>query len=336
MRSTASSRTRQAVDLGLICSFSIPIITICALLVLMIFISLLNIVFWWLPFLRICFPIATEGEVMDAGTHSRPRHLLPAARRRGRAHRVVERRRQHPRCDPDHPRHGAQRAAAAPGVRRRALAVPLRAEHRGDAPPARGPDPARALRLGAADRGRVGRRRARRERRRGGDRHDHVQARRHAGARPDHRRGGAGRMSAAAPTPLLDTRTYQDLVDEALARIPIHNPEWTNFNRSDPGVTLHRAVRVPHREPPLPHQPDPGAQPASRSSRCSACRCSRRRRRAGSSRSRTTAARGRRSRCTTTSRCAPGRFRSARRSGSTCSRSRRARTARSRPTRRRS
>jgi Baseplate J-like protein len=38
--------------------------------------------------------------------------------------------------------------------------------------------------------------------------------------------------------PALDTRSYQELVDEALARIPIHNPEWTNFNRSDPGVTL--------------------------------------------------------------------------------------------------
>ncbi|HTZ07226.1 MAG TPA: baseplate J/gp47 family protein [Gaiellaceae bacterium] len=45
-------------------------------------------------------------------------------------------------------------------------------------------------------------------------------------------------MSAAAPVPQLDTRTYQDLVDEAIARIPVHNPEWTNFNRSDPGITL--------------------------------------------------------------------------------------------------
>jgi hypothetical protein len=45
-------------------------------------------------------------------------------------------------------------------------------------------------------------------------------------------------MSAVAPTPTLDMRTYQDLVDETLARVPIHNPEWTNFNRSDPGVTL--------------------------------------------------------------------------------------------------
>jgi hypothetical protein len=51
----------ESVDLGLICSFSIPIITICALLVLMIFISLLNIVFWWSPFLKICFPIGLKA-----------------------------------------------------------------------------------------------------------------------------------------------------------------------------------------------------------------------------------------------------------------------------------
>jgi hypothetical protein len=49
-------------DLGLVCSFSIPIITICALLVLMLFISLLNIVFWWMPFLRICFPILRKAD----------------------------------------------------------------------------------------------------------------------------------------------------------------------------------------------------------------------------------------------------------------------------------
>jgi hypothetical protein len=50
-----------SVDVGLLCSFSIPVITICALLVLMIFVQLLNIVFWWLPFLRICFPIGLKG-----------------------------------------------------------------------------------------------------------------------------------------------------------------------------------------------------------------------------------------------------------------------------------
>ncbi len=43
--------------LGMICSLSIPIITICALILLMILVQLLNIVFWWLPFFKICFPI---------------------------------------------------------------------------------------------------------------------------------------------------------------------------------------------------------------------------------------------------------------------------------------
>jgi hypothetical protein len=38
--------------------------------------------------------------------------------------------------------------------------------------------------------------------------------------------------------PSIDNRLYQDLLDEALARIPVHNPEWTNLNKSDPGVTL--------------------------------------------------------------------------------------------------
>jgi hypothetical protein len=52
----------ESLDIGLMCSFSIPIITICALIVLMIFINLLNIVFWWLPFLRICFPIALKAK----------------------------------------------------------------------------------------------------------------------------------------------------------------------------------------------------------------------------------------------------------------------------------
>jgi hypothetical protein len=52
----------ETLEIGLLCSFSIPVITICAVLVLMIFIDLLNIVFWWLPFLRICFPILRRAE----------------------------------------------------------------------------------------------------------------------------------------------------------------------------------------------------------------------------------------------------------------------------------
>lgn len=40
-----------------VCSFSIPIITICAFIVLNIFLQLLNLIFWWLPFLKVCIPL---------------------------------------------------------------------------------------------------------------------------------------------------------------------------------------------------------------------------------------------------------------------------------------
>jgi hypothetical protein len=50
-----------SVNIGWICSFSLPIITICALLVLYIFLSLLNIIFWWLPFVKICLPLPLKG-----------------------------------------------------------------------------------------------------------------------------------------------------------------------------------------------------------------------------------------------------------------------------------
>jgi hypothetical protein len=40
------------------------------------------------------------------------------------------------------------------------------------------------------------------------------------------------------PTPNLDDRRFEDIVDEAIRLIPQYCPEWTNFNKSDPGVTL--------------------------------------------------------------------------------------------------
>lgn len=40
------------------------------------------------------------------------------------------------------------------------------------------------------------------------------------------------------PKPNLDDRDYEDLVKECLLRIPRYCPEWTNYNPSDPGVTL--------------------------------------------------------------------------------------------------
>ncbi len=59
--------------------------------------------------------------------------------------------------------------------------------------------------------------------------------------------------------PVFDSRTYKEILNEALARVPTHNPEWTNFNDSDPGITLlqlfafmtesiiYRANRIPDR-----------------------------------------------------------------------------------------
>jgi hypothetical protein len=53
---TSGAGGGSAMSLGWICGFSIPLITICAFFVLNIFLSLLNIVFFWLPFIKICIP----------------------------------------------------------------------------------------------------------------------------------------------------------------------------------------------------------------------------------------------------------------------------------------
>jgi len=42
---------------GMVCSFSLPIITICALILLMIIVKLLDIVLYWMPFFQICLPL---------------------------------------------------------------------------------------------------------------------------------------------------------------------------------------------------------------------------------------------------------------------------------------
>jgi hypothetical protein len=59
--------------------------------------------------------------------------------------------------------------------------------------------------------------------------------------------------------PAIDDRKFEQLRDEGLGRIRVHNPEWTNFQKSDPGVTLvevfafltesllYRAKRIPER-----------------------------------------------------------------------------------------
>ena len=52
----------DGLGLGWICSFSLPIITLCAFIVLSIFLSLFNLIFFWLPFLKICIPIPKAKE----------------------------------------------------------------------------------------------------------------------------------------------------------------------------------------------------------------------------------------------------------------------------------
>lgn len=44
-------------ELGMICSFSLQIIFLVAFIVMFIFLIAFNFIFWWLPFLKICFPI---------------------------------------------------------------------------------------------------------------------------------------------------------------------------------------------------------------------------------------------------------------------------------------
>jgi hypothetical protein len=40
------------------------------------------------------------------------------------------------------------------------------------------------------------------------------------------------------PAPILDNRTWQQLRDELVGRIPVYAPEWSDVSPSDPGVTI--------------------------------------------------------------------------------------------------
>jgi hypothetical protein len=44
-----------------ICSFNLPTITICAFIILYIFLALLDLVFMWMAFIKICIPIPRKG-----------------------------------------------------------------------------------------------------------------------------------------------------------------------------------------------------------------------------------------------------------------------------------
>jgi hypothetical protein len=66
--SSGAAPAGGGLQLSWICGFSIPLITICAFFVLNIFLTLLNIVFFWLPFIKICipFPLPTPANSGDA------------------------------------------------------------------------------------------------------------------------------------------------------------------------------------------------------------------------------------------------------------------------------
>ncbi len=54
---SSASCTNSGIDIGKICTLSIPIITICALIILIIFVLLLDIIFKWVPYLIFCLPL---------------------------------------------------------------------------------------------------------------------------------------------------------------------------------------------------------------------------------------------------------------------------------------
>ena len=45
-------------------------------------------------------------------------------------------------------------------------------------------------------------------------------------------------MPLAEQEPKLDDRTFEELYRDLRLRIPRYTKEWTNYNESDPGITL--------------------------------------------------------------------------------------------------
>src|SRR3954464_6087502 len=52
---------------------------------------------------------------------------------------------------------------------------------------------------------------------------------------PDEPQGDSPMPLIAPP---LDTEKFEDIFRQARLRIPRYTPEWTDFNESDPGITL--------------------------------------------------------------------------------------------------
>jgi hypothetical protein len=67
--SSGSPPSCPGIQLNWICGFSIPLITICAFFVLNLFLILLNLVFFWLPFIKICIPFPMPSAANSGDTN---------------------------------------------------------------------------------------------------------------------------------------------------------------------------------------------------------------------------------------------------------------------------
>lgn len=54
---TGPCKESSGLNIGMFCSLSIPIVTLCALILLMIIVQLFDMFFRWVPYLFVCFPI---------------------------------------------------------------------------------------------------------------------------------------------------------------------------------------------------------------------------------------------------------------------------------------
>ena len=77
------------------------------------------------------------------------------------------------------------------------------------------------------------------------------------------------------PAPLIDDRDLPGAARRGARPHPGPQPRVDQLQPQRPGRHADRAVRVPHREPALPRQPDPGAQPAQVPVAARRARCSR-------------------------------------------------------------
>jgi len=69
LSSGTASASGNGAQLNWICGFNIPLITICAFFILNMFLSLLNIVFFWLPFVKTCIPLPTPTPANSGDTN---------------------------------------------------------------------------------------------------------------------------------------------------------------------------------------------------------------------------------------------------------------------------